>query len=424
MNKLTKIFLAITGTGIAMAAGADLTKNEVSLAKVQAKYATAPQEVKQKYSLEGASFNAMEKDDPKDRVVMKIGNENGDFEPKIEIERWDDEVSFSVKPKAVDSVATKDKDLSFEGDKIKLATPKIDYKMYDLPATDENSLRGFEFEVDLKEKPKTNVIEFTLESKGLDFYHQPALTQAEIDEGVSRDNANSWVIYASDKKNYEGGKLYRAGKVGTIYEPIISDSSGMEVRGKLNIVPTASLLTVTIPQEFLDIAVYPVRNAAGLTFGYYNGGTPGGSSAGTTNSTGCKFTGAAGNITKITPYGKGTSATVTMYAALYSDNAGAPNALLTSETAGVSVDTTAGWDDIAVNAYTMSATDYWLWHGARTASQTLYWDAGAANQYNVQGVTGAWPNPLTPGTYNSRIISIYATYTAAASEETEGVLIE
>ena len=76
------------------------------------------------------------------------------------------------------------------------------------------------------------------------------------------------------KTNWEGGKLYKAGKVGHIYRPKIIDSAGNWTWGILNI--KNGILSVEILQKFLDDAVYPIRHAAGLTFGYTsNGGTGG-----------------------------------------------------------------------------------------------------------------------------------------------------
>ena len=47
--------------------------------------------------------------------------------------------------------------------------------------------------------------------------------------------------------------------------PRIVDAQGEETWGQLTI--NNKVLTVTIPQELLNRATYPIRHAAGLTFG-------------------------------------------------------------------------------------------------------------------------------------------------------------
>ena len=83
--------------------------------------------------------------------------------------------------------------------------------------------------------------------------------------------AGSYAVYHQTQEgDYTalGGKNYKAGKAFHIYRPRIEDATGASCWGELNIDVKAGLLTVTIPQDWLDQAVYPVRHAAGLTFGY------------------------------------------------------------------------------------------------------------------------------------------------------------
>ena len=93
---------------------------------------------------------------------------------------------------------------------------------------------GYEYQINLKSKPATNVIEFTLETQGLDFFYQPPLTEemdehtAEFGEDIEvtgtdvkkngkivrhrpENIVGSYIVYASDSKiNYVGGKEYKA----------------------------------------------------------------------------------------------------------------------------------------------------------------------------------------------------------------------
>ncbi len=151
-----------------------------------------------------------------------------------------------------------------------------------MPPIKEDEEGASEFEVVLKEKPVTNKVEFSLNTKGLEFRHQPPLTQAQIAKGQRRpiNVVGSFAVYALEQKiNWKGGKKYKCNKVGHLFYPYLIDANGWKVRAEdfiVNANPDGTgLLTVVIPQEFLDNAVYPIRHAAGLTFGYTSGGTTG-----------------------------------------------------------------------------------------------------------------------------------------------------
>ncbi len=187
--------------------------------------------------------------------------------------RWDNEVNASFR-----LLDDEPKTLITEGEKIKLIGAEKEVHFYDIVPCKEHPEGAYEFEVILKEKPLTNKIEFTLETKGLDFFYQPEITQEEKDKGTVRpDNiVGSYAVYASENKiNYIGGKKYKVGKIGHIFRPKIIDAKGAEVWGELNIDIEKGLLTVIIPQDFLDKAVYPIRHVAGLTFGYTSAGGTG-----------------------------------------------------------------------------------------------------------------------------------------------------
>lgn len=213
------------------------------------------------------TYFATPKDDWKDRILVEVGDsKQEDFHPQMKISRWDNEVNFSAR--LVHNEVTPD--ITKDGEKVKWEGEKVSADIYALE-------EGHEFEVILNEKPDTNVVEFTIEDKGLDYFYQPELTQEEIEEGVERleNVVGSYAVYASENKvNYVGGKEYKTGKVGHIYRPRIEDADGNWTWGELKI--EKGILSTTIPQEFLDKAVYPVRHAAGLTFGYSTvGGTIG-----------------------------------------------------------------------------------------------------------------------------------------------------
>ena len=119
-------------------------------------------QIKTEYDLKG---NVLEKNGD---VKVEIKT----YAPEVKLSRWD-EVSLTIKP--LSSNAT----ISFEGDKIKFSETKKDYYFYEV----EN---GFEYDLTLKEKPETNIIQLQIQSEGLEFFYQPELTTEEVARGEIR----------------------------------------------------------------------------------------------------------------------------------------------------------------------------------------------------------------------------------------------
>jgi hypothetical protein len=235
-----------------------------------------PKEIKDKYKLVNNSLRKITKSDWKDRITTEIGDvKQADFFPQIKIGRWgdsenDNECNFSVR--LLDG-ETGNAKIETEGDKIKWAKGNKTARFYEIAPSEQYPEGAFEFDIELKKKPKTNKIEFSLNTKGVDFFYQPALTQQEIDKGAIRPEnvVGSYAVYASEQKtNWKGGKEYKVGKVGHIYRPKIYDATGADCWGILSVGKEAGKLIVEIPQEFLDNAVYPV--VVDPTFGYTSGG--------------------------------------------------------------------------------------------------------------------------------------------------------
>ena len=328
--------------------------------------------------------------------------------PEVRFKKWNGEVDLGLTYDAVKANGNRP-----------LLSNKMEYKDTDqevhaYPLTD-----AFEIEVILKEKPKTNVVTFTLDNyQNLDFFYQPALTQQEIDEGASRPEnvIGSYAVYAKEKANHIIGQTnYGTGKIGHIFRPKIIDSAGTGVWGELHI--ENGLLSVTIPQSFLDTGIYPI--IVDPTFGYTTQGTSG--SSGIANIiAGSVFTSTeAGTVTQMTAYMANT-------ASPDGDQAGQ---LLAIYTTGYSLITNGGttaaviagtnWKTFtfAVNP-TISATNYVLvaHSQAQLANQELlYFDAGSANQglTDANTYTGSALSSFASPTLNNNKYSIYATYTAS-----------
>jgi len=380
-------------------------------ANLQLKYDNAPKAIKDKYVLENADFKLKAKDDPKDRIDVRIGGD-AEFEPKLKIERWDDEVNFSVK--LIDN-ETGNPTVSFKDNKIVWSKGNKEVNFYDLPVSVENPEGGYEFEVILQEKPATNKIEFTLQDKDVDYFYQPPLTPEEIAEGASRpvNVEGSYAIYAkTPKTNWTGGKEYKCGQLGFIYRPKITDAEGNWVWEELHI--ENGLLTITVPQDFLDKAVYPIISR-GVNFGYESIG--GSFQQIQDRISGSQFTGAAGTGDSISFYKYGMY-TEPWKAAIYLHST--LGLVTNGET---SVNTTGGASRWVTESFgtspDLSVADYvlviWADQTSPTAPTTKYNDGDGTIQGHYQSIdysdnSGNYPATMT-ATHEDRKYSIYATYT-------------
>jgi hypothetical protein len=206
-----------------------------------------------KYKLDEAKqfFVITAKDNPKDLVEIELGDskDSSKFFPQQKISRWQNECNVSIRLKDFDNF-----NVETETDKIKLITPEKEVHLYQV----EDGEGASEFEIVLNKKPKSNVMEFSIQDKDVEYFFQPPLTEQEINDGAVRppEVENSYAIYSkTPKTNWTGGKEYKCGKVGHIFRPKIIDSVGTEVWGELKI--ENGILSVTIPQEFLDKCSYP-----------------------------------------------------------------------------------------------------------------------------------------------------------------------
>ena len=174
--------------------------------------------------------------------------------PAVAFAKWDYEVQMMVRYKGV--IATGSRQILTND--IKWGSGAQEVKAY--PIDIEGADGGFEIEVILNSKPATNVFEFEIEgAENLDFFYQPALTQEEIDGGAFQpDNIiGSYAVYHKIKANHQIGSLnYATGKAYHIYRPEVIDADGNRVWAELFYLN--GLLSVTVPQSFLDKAVYPV----------------------------------------------------------------------------------------------------------------------------------------------------------------------
>lgn len=468
-----KVLVVLGMIGIVGGAGltADLSTNEISVDKMTTKFEQATQ-IKADYTLDGAILKKTDiknaeldkyKGEPKDEVSITIGDntpvakssllggktETKEFKPDIELKRWN-EVSFKLKTdKLLKDVATKDKTLSFEGDKVKFGTPKMSFEMF------QSDAENYKYIWYLNEKPTSNIVQFQIESSGLDFFYQPPLTQ-EYQNGYSQEFGKEIVVSETQVKDLDGnvlverpenvvgsyavyhqtkggmvdgnGKDYKTGKAFHIFRPHIIDANGAETWGILKI--ENGIYSVEIPQEFLDKAVYPIKSND--TFGYTSAG-PSTVAGMYTYINGSLYSGAAGTGVNMGVFAKSSlgsfSANFQMAVYIHSTL----NLLTNGTTNTESKSFTGSVTEYTINfssSPTFTATDYILMGTADTNGVGAAYDTGATNQQHYQSVAWAsrWPNPMVPSHYTGKL-SIYATYTpggggGAVAPTPQAIIIE
>ena len=166
--------------------------------------------INDKYDIVNNTYITKEKE-----FETEIGDiKQPDFKPQIKIKRWDNEANASFR--LIDT-SPGIPVVSIKGNKIKWVKDKIEAHFYLKPPDEQNESGSYEFEIILKEKPSTNKLEFSIETKELNLFYQPELTQEELEEGLFRPEnvVGSYAIYHKTKGglNSINGKDYKAGKV-------------------------------------------------------------------------------------------------------------------------------------------------------------------------------------------------------------------
>lgn len=214
------------------------------------------------------SYSVTPQDVAADRIAVEIGDSKqaAAFHPQAKLMRWDNEVNVSVR--LVDDAAAEEASVSLANGVIAWDKAGTSCRFYEHPEG------GFELEVILKERPKSNVFTFSLQTKGLRFFFQAPLTDEEIKEGCHRPDhiVGSYAVYHAEARGMNTGKLYRAGKAFHIYRPHAEDANGDGIWADLHIDAEEGLMTIALDGKWLDAAVYPV--VIDPNFGYITeGGT-------------------------------------------------------------------------------------------------------------------------------------------------------
>jgi len=361
--------------------------------------------------------------------IQKVGNayrlrmESGDdvdfgeeaaaeFTPRLTLRRWGGECDLKITPPALDGSLTASEDVVEYGDSF------IALRFYHLsPSGGQNELGGVELELILKEKPASNVFTFNIEVKGLRFYYQPPLTPEEETEGCIRPEnvAGSYAVYHATRSNVHAGQAdaekYKAGKAFHIYRPKAVDAVGQTAWCDLHIDEADGILTVTVPQMFLDSAVYPV--AVDPTFGYE---TIGGSIRyhGSGYMRGSFFTcPEAGTLESISIYVEGAYDPVSKYKLVLYQKSDEARTDYTPERVLSASEGPAWFTDNVISGASLTAQDYYIvcWSGGGSL-QWRYDYLTGKSRYKTQSYSGDPPDPWGSTYTENYKFSSYCTYTA------------
>ena len=340
---------------------------------------------------------------------VEIGDKTSkDFKPHLKLNRFGGECFINV------GLPVTEKSLPIiDGDKITWEGKDRHVIMYPLAPDEQMTLGGYEYEVVLEKKPRSNQIIINLQSQGLIFDYQPPLTQKEIDEGHIRpDNiVGGYAVCHATKGGMvtpqDVAKGITTGQGFFIYRPGIVNAIGQWMWSEQFIDPITGKQIITIPMEMIEGGHYPLRHVAGDTFGYTTIGGTG------TPFSGSVFVGMPG-----TP-SAGTAQSISLYANNSGDNfkgvliLGADKTILANGVgnpagiaAGVAwVVSSFGTDPTLTNAEhfagAISDNEITVYYNSGTGSQR--W-ADASNSYTT-------PTDPTDGGQTSTRYSIYCTYT-------------
>lgn len=348
-------------------------------------------------------------------VIKEIVSKN---EPKIKLEKWNGEVGMGVTYMGMNQKAKGSR--PFLSKKVEWSDGG--QKMETVPVAPQPGIEdgGMEINVILGSKPVSNVFKFQLENwQNLDFFYQPPLTAEEIKEGAQRPEnvIGSYAVYYKNHHDHVMGETnYATGKAYHIFRPLVTDAKGNTVWAGLAY--TNGVLSVTVPQDFLSNASYPV--VADPTFGYT---TTGASQilVGTSIAVGSaqnKTASVNATVNSISFYGGYFSSTINVKGFTVLDSS---QVILTNGvTPGTSVNviyTSAQWwtASYITNPSVSSGIDYAPYF-IPDGNSVVNYDSGSGVQSYVDD-TNSYATPINPTDKVNQTdkYSIYATYTAGSA---------
>ncbi len=325
---------------------------------------------------------------------------------ELTISKWDGEVYFKIRTFDVPRSSR------LENGKDVLEYQNYTARIYEIET-------GMEFEIVLYSRPLTNVFNFNIDSKGLQYFYQPPLEDEVFEKGwfVNATHAidengtikihrpvnvvGSYAVYGFKRDNE-----YKTGKVGHIYRPLIYDSKGVKVYGELLI--EGSTLSITVPDLWLDEAVYPViidpifgKTDKGASSRHEDDYIRGGKYTGPVSGTGISM------HVYYEDYASNGPLNSKMALYLVSDL----SLLAETDELVVGLDTDGWLSSNFIGAPELTNVAYWLTEWKDEYCRIFHDTGGPANGYVWDFLWyNGYPDPLFAEGYTSDILSIYVTY--------------
>lgn len=348
---------------------------------------------------------------------VHIGNGGNNFISRMLFGAWDDECLVDLQMeditgnlgKATLTGTGEDAVISVENNAWKLVYKPVP------PTEGFNEYGGIDYIMTLKRRTLYNTINFSFNATNCVAYHQPPLTQEEIDEGCIRPDhvVNSIVFYHNSKgglvSTTDADRGVTTGKIGHLYRLRVTDANNNQTWADWTL--SGNIVTLTVPLAFLQTATFPVVIApVGDTFGYTSaGGTL--YSSGTDMIRGNSFAApASGTATGISIFND--SGSNTMRFAIYDDD---DSDAYINETGDGTISASHDYQELTFSSppSITSGINYWLCFYYESVA-TKYDSTGARSASVTQAYPGTMPDPLGTGIGTIKW-SIYCTYTPAAS---------
>lgn len=292
--------------------------------------------------------------------------------------------------------------------------------------TDFNERGGIDIILTLLKKPAVPYIDFGYDATKLIPYHQPELTQAEIDEGAIRPDhvINSIAWYHNTKGGLvtpdDTKKYITTGKAGHTYRMLATDAKGNKTWTNWTL-ELGNISRLNLDKVWLNKATYPVTIApVGDTFGYTSLGASDTST----------YDGIWSSINEYSPAANGTATGMSVGA--FSSHSSATGIKLGLYTGSGFVDLAGGQEAVGSipasaskdwysanfgSSYNIfSASAYWVAFIAESSSSEMevcYDDTDVDRRYTVGSsyATGLDDPATWTSSTSDRTWSIYCTYT-------------
>lgn len=326
--------------------------------------------------------------------------------PDVTFSFWDDTERITITPQFKGAGKTSKA-------KRDLFSNKLEFTKGDTVAFIQPRDNQQEFDIDfhLYSKPTSNVFSYKVSgAENFNFFYQE-----EQGEGVPENVFGSYAVYYKVARNGASSKAFQ------IYRPQAIDADGNKAWAELQF--KDNLLTVTVPQEFLNTAIYPV--VVDPTFGKTDDGTNVQTFSGDRIYLSTATPASSGTITKGNGRVRVTSASTSeIKMVIFSDSGGVPDDFLAQSDEVVVNWTTSADTEFPFSGANLisivSGTPYWVGFWADdpgTPSYEYKRDNNAGVNHFAAEVYAEPGTPTTPfvsgGTSNGPL-NAYITYTEAS----------